>query len=478
MKIFYKYILYTLVILSTQYLAAQSYNTNIFGPLSPPSSSHGAQSIVGSMSNGATTESIPLGQVTDGVLSHNISLNYTTDGIKVNELSSEVGLGWNLNAGGRVSRTIRGLFDDDKFRGYYHHGEDLSNEDLALVSTGSLDAEPDMYFFAAGGFASYFTIDDEQNFHTIPKSNTIIEPYIDAGDNFKGFLITSETGVKYYFGVESDSDTDIKVEESGLLDRNQSIAANEQNMFRTGWFLKKIESPDGLHQIDFDYEQNDYVYIDEPSQEIQAYYDTDSGNQKTIFDPANFQFNQFYQMIYVRSQVLSSIETLNETIEFDLAIREDLGYYSIILGGVTTYGSLPDFPSNPVLTIGTDYNEQGQAYRITGFTKWNGGKCSKMRFLQDYFQDFTMINDLSGPLIKKLRLYALRKESCDGLVYEPETRFTYYPGNGFAPSIINKAKDHYGFYNQKIENNDIVGFHGFVQTEDAFGNSLSFWFPQ
>jgi len=41
-----------------------------------------------------------------------INLTYDGTGIKVNQLPTNVGLGWNLNVGGRISRMVNGLPDD------------------------------------------------------------------------------------------------------------------------------------------------------------------------------------------------------------------------------------------------------------------------------------------------------------------------------------------------------------------------------
>lgn len=62
--------------------------------------------------NGSANVSIPLHTVTEGPLSLAISLNYHTSGLTVSSPASKVGLGWNLRAGGMISRTARGFLDD------------------------------------------------------------------------------------------------------------------------------------------------------------------------------------------------------------------------------------------------------------------------------------------------------------------------------------------------------------------------------
>lgn len=48
----------------------------------------------------------------------NISLSYHAGGIRIDDIPSFVGLGWALNCGGMISRTVRGLPDDKPEQGY------------------------------------------------------------------------------------------------------------------------------------------------------------------------------------------------------------------------------------------------------------------------------------------------------------------------------------------------------------------------
>ena len=57
--------------------------------------------------------SIPLFTLQDGSLQLPISLSYHGGGIKVEETASWVGLGFSLNAGGVISRTVRNAPDED-----------------------------------------------------------------------------------------------------------------------------------------------------------------------------------------------------------------------------------------------------------------------------------------------------------------------------------------------------------------------------
>src|SRR5258706_5665024 len=65
--------------------------------------------------NGTVNYKIPIIAYSDpkNGLSHQVSIDYiTTQGIKVSQLSSNLGLGWKLNAGGEILRVQHGQPDD------------------------------------------------------------------------------------------------------------------------------------------------------------------------------------------------------------------------------------------------------------------------------------------------------------------------------------------------------------------------------
>lgn len=64
-----------------------------------------------SLFTGTPSINIPLFTIETGLHSFPISLSYHASGIKVSQEASWVGLGWNLNVGGSISRSVRGRDD-------------------------------------------------------------------------------------------------------------------------------------------------------------------------------------------------------------------------------------------------------------------------------------------------------------------------------------------------------------------------------
>lgn len=73
-----------------------------------------------SLYTGTPNISIPLHEVNSRSLSIPLSMSYHASGIKVEEIAGWVGLGWALDTGGVITRTIRGIPDEFPL-GYYHH---------------------------------------------------------------------------------------------------------------------------------------------------------------------------------------------------------------------------------------------------------------------------------------------------------------------------------------------------------------------
>src|SRR5690554_1065147 len=66
------------------------------------------------MFTGTPSVSVPLYTYNTRNLSVPISLSYSSNGIKVDQLSTNVGLGWNFNAGGVITRIARDKMDEDR----------------------------------------------------------------------------------------------------------------------------------------------------------------------------------------------------------------------------------------------------------------------------------------------------------------------------------------------------------------------------
>jgi hypothetical protein len=121
--------------------------------------------------------SMPIYELSGRGISIPVTLNYMAKGNKVGEIASWVGLGWSLNAGGLITRTIRGLPDEEtsgylEKRKLFTKPDDLTagllgdnnNKDALKAlyleaANGSVDLTPDLFMLNALGVTySFFSL--------------------------------------------------------------------------------------------------------------------------------------------------------------------------------------------------------------------------------------------------------------------------------------------------------------------------------
>jgi len=140
-------------------------------PPSPDAASLGKYGDVPvSLFTGMVDISIPLLNVKGRVLSLPVGLSYHSSGIKVDDVAGWVGLGWSLNAGGVITRSVRGKADDNS----YLIDNYLTIEDAPGISQlvdfsyyndlvdNIADNISDVYYFNFAGHSGKFYFDQHQ----------------------------------------------------------------------------------------------------------------------------------------------------------------------------------------------------------------------------------------------------------------------------------------------------------------------------
>ncbi|WP_299368160.1 hypothetical protein [Winogradskyella sp.] len=229
---------------------------------------------------------IPFYTIDYGGVSVPIALAYSGGGIKVADIASWVGLGWNLQAGGLVSRTINWLPDDNDLWGYMYTSYDLdhfrSNPDSGpfccdpneqgyqlLDDQASVrDYEPDEFNYSIPGYSGTFYFDQEVNdFVQLPKTNVNIEKVTLSPGNRKiiGFKITTPNGVIYHFGGAEPYMERIKEvrtmshTNNGVFTGTNDMYTSSANPFYQSWMLREVEFPTSDYSIEFEYDIEDDV---------------------------------------------------------------------------------------------------------------------------------------------------------------------------------------------------------------------------
>ena len=407
---------------------------------------------------------IPIYTVNEGSLQLPISLNYHAGGIKVMEPASWVGAGWSMDAGGVVTRSVRGApderltsnagfgyFSDNGYSNYYTTGGGQSPTTSGLVpadyqfATGSRDGEPDLFFFNFGGYSGKFYFRDDRTpiieggedlkiQYYYPADNTASTTPGDA--NIQGFIITTPKGDKYYFGKYAGWST------SGAAPVEFSFPYSATHQSPTdavisSWFLSKIVSADEQFTITLEYQGEAYSYF------TISTYPIDHNLSASAGSPGTYKYSYALVKDFIQGVRLSRISFSNGVVNFIPGNdpRTDLSSYE-------NY----NFTDN--------VNTQAKPLASISIND-NGRFCKKYNFFYSYFSD-NLNTQLPGYLSnysittdqQRLKLDSIKEQSCDAQIVNPPHVFSYY--SNFLPRRLSFAQDHWGYYNGVSTNADLI----------------------
>lgn len=281
-NIFILAFLFSLLFVTTKgYSQMNAPNDNIIPP-SPEAAalSKYAQIPVG-LYTGIPKITIPLVQLSGRRLSMPVSLSYHAGGNKVESFATRTGLGWNLNAGGCISRVVRGL-PDEGVRGFLQISErftynsflsDGSDEErykrYDSASKGCLDTEPDVYSFNVNGITGTFTFNWDKTI-VISCDQKIEINYTLSSFQFSNWTIKDANGTNYFFDVVELTNSFPESPQSTTKDPYNTLCVT-LNDIPTSWFISRLSTPDNLEQMQFSYRQfiREYTFV--PSEQKMHY---------------------------------------------------------------------------------------------------------------------------------------------------------------------------------------------------------------
>ncbi|PQJ78764.1 hypothetical protein [Polaribacter porphyrae] len=291
---------------------------------------------------GRANISIPIYTISSGQISVPISLSYNTSGVKVADVASSVGLNWSLNAGGVITRIVKGMDDFKKPNGGSYPGAphdpagwlgyNYPNLQSTAAHTGSPnpygDPEPDLYSAEAPGLSTRYIHKKDLDPIELEHQGNIIDEtlgyvsrsYIKGNgstDNVSrfGFIetkITSINGLVYTFGSPEIP--------FGFY--------SQINSYR----LDKIEDPSTNQMIDFEYEQySNYNTVSYMNNKHPYGGGADSDVSSTSYDSSFYVTHRLKKIIHELGEVefIYGINRLDKTGEkalTEIKIKDQNGY--------------------------------------------------------------------------------------------------------------------------------------------------------
>jgi hypothetical protein len=360
-----------------------------------------------SLSSGLPDVAIPLFTLTGHTLELPITLRYAGGGILVEEIGGWVGLGWALEAGGVITRTVRGVADE-KPGGYWHTGHtwyEPANwpnpgiNPVQEVADGTLDGEPDQFFFNFAGRAGQFVMGPTDStgavreVRSIPYQRLRIEP-IDFTSPQSKWVITTEDGTRYTFDAR-EVHTDYNVSDPPVM-------ATSDGTHVSSWYLTEIQAPGGdvisFYYSPYTTRHRRVSYVERFDYRLSA-----SGNP------------------CVPSEVMSTNTYDTQGLRLD----------SIQAGRHTARFLTGDSLRADALHPDTGARQEPRLNEIVISTAL-GEPLKRFRFEHDYFGG------------NRLRLDAVHEQDATGNPLPPWT-FAYDPQS--FPERASKSQDHWGFWN-------------------------------
>ncbi|NIJ54290.1 hypothetical protein [Dyadobacter arcticus] len=247
-----------------------------FSKVTPPSPQSAAFQRYGDYPVGHITGvpeiNVPLYTINTGKLKLPISISYHAGGFKPRENSGIIGLGWSLNAGGRISRNVIGdpdelaltptaIIPSGQLGGTTTQAADAARrfyqQQLAADETASgSDLQPDIFYYSfpsgGGKFMLKNIFDLNGNYTGNNKPVTVPFRPIKISSNapsfnsaFTYFDIVDEDGATYRYGRSIGN---LDVVESTIPDQK-----NAGRSFTTSWLLTDIISQGGKEHITLKY---------------------------------------------------------------------------------------------------------------------------------------------------------------------------------------------------------------------------------
>ncbi len=485
-----RYIIYTLAIafLSISHTVAQS--SFVTAPSASVSSTGKQSSVPINYNNGTANFNIPIHTISEYGLNLPISLSYQTGGIQVDQLASNVGLGWTLNAGGGVFREVRGLPDEYYNEIHNRFGYLQRNSNAAISCTDQyceIDSEPDIFYFNLNGASGSFFFDETGSLILKSKSDIKIEwnigtsqatsptgyssfnqiNTINSSENILTWKITTSNGTIYNIG-DSNINEYHEIHTTYFSKLNQMFCnlPYEENCFQginflNGWFIKSIQSTT-LHEVSFDYEIEQYFDLQNAPQEI--WIDQSCNiDQNTTDDYILNDFPDFFSshgmninVDFIRSSRLIKINSPTTIITFKGEEREDLlsrGIMPLDLDASILSGRNKPKTINQILISKRSQSQTANCFKI--FNLKHEYFISNEHGFNGFPQYVTFASlNIGDHDLKRLKLLSLEERSCDGSL-NLETTFEYHFEDQMTRRL-STAKDYWGFNNGKTDNKTLI----------------------
>ncbi|MBQ6879841.1 MAG: RHS repeat protein, partial [Bacteroidales bacterium] len=404
------------------YKRGSTYDENTMPPSPEPASVVKYAGVPFSHSSGLAEYDVPFHTLSGHELNIPIGLHYVSGGIRLDEIAGVAGLGWTLQAGGCVTRTVVDMPDEYSSALLTHQmpsGSLLTDLEAMTESTSAtnylrdllwhrIDSSLDRYSYSVCGLSGTFVITDDGNVFQLSGDGVEIT-YTTASDgSVDTFTITGPDGTVY---VLSEKETATHLGR-GTAEFTPTSGEPDRWSATTAWHITQMRSRSGMETAHFTYSVptgwNSSVYSISRSVSITV---GSSGNIPSQGTSSTYVYKTH------GTKVLTSISLCGQTATFSYATGTGSS-------SRTSYGAQQNFP-----------------FRLTGISVNAAGNPSELARLEV----LTARDAYDGRIVLNgLRLYR-------GNTLDDKWAFTY---RGVGRAVSHGSQDWYGFYNGENEFTD------------------------
>ncbi|MDR0863863.1 MAG: hypothetical protein LBO74_02890 [Candidatus Symbiothrix sp.] len=294
----------------------------------PPTPQAAAYARYGEIPVGHTTGvpqiDIPIYTLSTGKIDIPISISYHAAGFKVDDISSPVGLGWVLNAGGVITRSIEGLAD------YEENTLDIplkSKEDVDAAKVGTLLLYNNIINLSHYSSWEYWESSFLQQHHyRDTQSDRYYYNFLDKSGTARYDVYTEELKTIPYDPLKFSRISNSKYEVTDTKGIKYEFAETDTTSGKvTGWYLTKIVYP-GMENdpVIFTYKRGTPYWDYHATQISTSLYHNiiPPGSGGTVSGLPESRTNNYIQSsgMYYQSPLLTTITWRNVTISFDYAV--------------------------------------------------------------------------------------------------------------------------------------------------------------
>ena len=382
----------------------------------PPSPNAQSSQLTGNspvaLANGSQSINLPIYNMTCGSLTMPISLSYNYTGFFPLQDAGWVGLGWNLNAGGTISRIVQGLPDGAEPAGFNYNQINLpdsvqQSQDYSAFLSNNYDLAPDIFS------CTFSSMSDEFIYYNGKAYQLDYDKRFNATWSADGnsMTVTTTDGTTYLFAT-----TETTSAKTYQVSGDSTVFS-----YISAWQLSQIVSADKKDTIVLTY--TPYTWQQTPVNYQTSY--AIANNQGSYPDlgtnPTSYTANPSIQ-----AQILQSISCRTTRVSFipDMALRTDV---------VGSYPRLAEIDVIDSLT-GHVVKKNTFSYGYFGLTATNPQNVEHLKL-----NSFASWNTAS---------------SNDTLTY----RFSYISigGNQVMPQKTTLGIDDWGYYNGQDGNNSLL----------------------